>query len=380
MLQDFFEEDIIINVEPLNIEYKFITPRIWVDNSEHYTYIYLDPRKPGNYIYEVDDGEIFRFAWEPIYVGKGRDYKGNYEFLNRLKKAYKIKDKKNTPLDNKIRSIKRKVKQDPVIYKIKKGILEKKSRELEIKLIAAIGRKDKGLGPLLNLTNGGEGLCGYVCTQEHKKKISRKLKGRKHTKKHNKKVSEAKKGHFVSNETRKKQSEIAIQNKRSVGVKNPNYGKFGKKHHNYGKCRSNEVKEKIRKGNKGKKRTFEQKKRIGESHKGLIPWNKGLKDVISVETREKMRESQRKLWTIEKREKQSKRNKKYYKTTEGIKTRKKMSNKKKEFYVTEEGKAIMKEAIKKRIYKKKCVICDKVFESKSSYAKYCRKCKQNIKY
>ena len=35
----------------------------------YYTYIYLDPRKPGNYYYS---GLTVCFLFEPFYVGKGK--------------------------------------------------------------------------------------------------------------------------------------------------------------------------------------------------------------------------------------------------------------------------------------------------------------------
>lgn len=44
----------------------------------------------------------------------------------------------------------------------------KEACDLEIKYIAQIGRNDKGLGPLVNHTDGGEGKLGYKCTDEWK--------------------------------------------------------------------------------------------------------------------------------------------------------------------------------------------------------------------
>jgi len=45
-----------------------------------------------------------------------------------------------------------------------------------------------------NLTLGGKGNCGYVQSEEHKKKISDAHKGKKHTEESKKKISEAKTG------------------------------------------------------------------------------------------------------------------------------------------------------------------------------------------
>jgi predicted GIY-YIG superfamily endonuclease len=46
--------------------------------------------------------------------------------------------------------------------------------KLETQLISKYGRKDKGLGPLVNMTDGGEGSIGM--SEESKKSISEKLK------------------------------------------------------------------------------------------------------------------------------------------------------------------------------------------------------------
>lgn len=47
----------------------------------------------------------------------------------------------------------------------------------ECELIAFYGRRDKGLGSLVNLTDGGEGICGAVLSDDFRKKNSARLKG-----------------------------------------------------------------------------------------------------------------------------------------------------------------------------------------------------------
>lgn len=48
----------------------------------------------------------------------------------------------------------------------------------EVRLIALHGRKDKGLGPLYNLTDGGEGSSGWTPSAETCRKISAANKGK----------------------------------------------------------------------------------------------------------------------------------------------------------------------------------------------------------
>ena len=92
-----------------------------------------------------------------------------------------------------------------------------------------------------NLTDGGDGMKGYHWSEESKRKISEKAKGRKHTE-----------------ESRKKMSEV--QN----GENNGFYGK----HH-----------------------SEETKKKISEAHKGMTPWNKGKTNIYTEEVKQKMSEA-----------------------------------------------------------------------------------------
>lgn len=127
-----------------------------------YNYIYLDPRKPGNYNYQV-----FHFDYEPFYVGKGqggRCYNHLNETKNRtcnLKKFYKVQKILKQGLE-------------PIVLKIYENLEEPIAFQNEIDLIKIIGRHDKKLGPLVNLTNGGDGGSGriYICSDETRYKLS----------------------------------------------------------------------------------------------------------------------------------------------------------------------------------------------------------------
>ena len=112
--------------------------------NRFYVYVYLDPRKPGNYTY----GD-YHFDYEPFYVGKGS---GN-RFENHLNG-----NDVNEHFDRTIKKIQRVCGCNPIIVKYQDILLEQDSFDLEIKMIATIGRHDLKRGPLCNHTNGGDGL------------------------------------------------------------------------------------------------------------------------------------------------------------------------------------------------------------------------------
>ncbi len=115
-----------------------------------YTYIYLDPRKSGTFVY----GD-YQFDHEPFYVGKGH---GNQSHTH-LKEAQHSDCK---TLHHKTQKIQKllKLEKKPIIIKVEKNLSEQKAFDLEIWLIWAIGRLDLKNGLLTNLTDGGEGTSG----------------------------------------------------------------------------------------------------------------------------------------------------------------------------------------------------------------------------
>lgn len=62
---------------------------------------------------------------------------------------------------------------------VQTDLLESIAFDLEKALIAQYGRRDLGLGPLTNLTDGGEGTAGHIFTKERCDKISKSLTGKK---------------------------------------------------------------------------------------------------------------------------------------------------------------------------------------------------------
>ena len=179
-------------------------------NKKYYTYIYLDPRKPGKYVYNS-----CMFAYEPFYIGKGS---GDRYLFHLKENKYNYNKYKN----NKIQKI---LSEG---YNLEQYILiipcnsEQESLNLEIKLIGDIGRHDLKEGPLTNLTDGGEGVSGIVVSKETRKKMSKAHTGEKnhfygqtHSDETKNKISKVHKGktpwnkgkiNVYSDETRKKMS------------------------------------------------------------------------------------------------------------------------------------------------------------------------------
>jgi len=188
--------------------------------NNYYIYFHINPLK----------NEVF-------YVGKG---KGN--------RAYDFKRRGQFYKDyiSKYRNI--------VVDIIEENLTEQEAFEREIFYIKKIGRRDLGLGSLVNLTNGGEGVNGN---------------------------SSPNKGKTMSDEQKKKISLSHIkywQNRkskyrgipRSQEVKDKvSQSKIGHKH-------SQETKDKIRSALKGKKLSDEVRKKMSQSRKGKkrVPYKK----------------------------------------------------------------------------------------------------------
>ena len=186
----------------------------------YYVYVYMDPRKPGDYIY----GEL-KLTHKPFYVGKGYGYRINEHM-------YKTHLKRNNHKNNKIKKILSEG-LEPIRVKVYEGLTEKESLQKEIELINSIGFVN-----LTNVTHGGEGTSGYEQSDETKNKIGNKNKGRKHSEETKKRISEKLKGREITQEW----------------------------------------KDKISEGSKGKPKkpfTDEHRKKISESKLGGVPWNKG---------------------------------------------------------------------------------------------------------
>ena len=119
------------------------------------------------YIYKhtrVDKGEIF-------YIGIGNQ--------DQYKRAF-VTQKRNKFWKN-ITS-----KTEYIVEIIEDGLTWEEAQAKEIKLIAQYGRKDLGLGTLVNLTDGGEGTIGIIHTEQwyQNQKIGNNKKGKSISEEH----------------------------------------------------------------------------------------------------------------------------------------------------------------------------------------------------
>jgi hypothetical protein len=178
----------------------------------------------------------------PYYIGKG---KGD--------RAYRRRDKGIKPPKDKSR-----------ILILKQNLTEEEAFRHEVYMIAVFGRKDLGTGILHNRTNGGDGMSGFVHSDETKIKMSEAQRGRTHSEKTKIKMSKVQKGRTFSQETKRKMSEThkgktlseehktkicMTMNGRHVGERNPFYGK---------------------------NHSDEHRRKISESQKGKKWWNDGF--------------------------------------------------------------------------------------------------------
>jgi hypothetical protein len=174
-----------------------------------YVYCYFNPLKPST---------LHECGFEPFYVGKGKDDRKIHHLFESKLARDSNKLKKNTI--SKIRAH----GMDPYILTLSEFQDEESAFAEEKRLIKLWGRRDLDLGPLTNMTDGGEGPSNKIVTAETRRKISkaasnvspsketrRKIseagKGKKQSAEHIKKRAEARDGYKHSEETKKKLSE-----------------------------------------------------------------------------------------------------------------------------------------------------------------------------
>jgi hypothetical protein len=136
------------------------------------------------------------------------------------------------------------------IVMIQEGLTEDEAFSLETYCIRIYGRIDIGTGILRNQTDGGEGVSGMVVSEEMRRKISERMKGKFAKEKHplwgKKRELSARWGKKHSEESKRKMSEA----------------RKGERHPSWGKKLPSEVCRKISEGQKGKVQSQETRQKI----------------------------------------------------------------------------------------------------------------------
>jgi len=132
----------------------------------HYIYIYLDPRKPGNFDYSG-----LEFQYEPFYVGVSKNETRQYDHLTGAKKYLEGISYAKYRNNRKIYKIAKIINDgyDPIILEFKNNLEEVEAYNLEADLVFKIGRLRLNEGPLLNYLPGGQIIDGDLISIQLRK-------------------------------------------------------------------------------------------------------------------------------------------------------------------------------------------------------------------
>lgn len=136
------------------------------NNLPCYVYVLLDPRKPGKYKYSY-----WTFEFEPFYVGKGCGdrIKSTVKYDSHIGKSGTFKAKL-------IAKIRREGYSEIPCKILRHNLSDIDAFALERKMICTIGRRNLDQGPLVNLSDGGEGERGAIRTRKTRKILAEKAR------------------------------------------------------------------------------------------------------------------------------------------------------------------------------------------------------------
>ena len=129
-------------------------------------------------------------------------------------------------------------KSDYIVEIITDNVSVDIAKEKEIEFIKLYGRIDKKNGTLCNMTDGGDGINGYIFSKSHRQKLSIKAKGRIVSEAQKEKLrkyrlgvknsDEARRKISIANKNRKKSPEQNLASSIRMKSNNPSKGKIGK--------------------------------------------------------------------------------------------------------------------------------------------------------
>lgn len=142
----------------------------------------MSKRERANFIvYRADRA----YNGVPCYIGIGRPERPYDHVKMAIKRSHPNKHLQNIILKA------GGILQITVLYT---GLSWKEACRIEVELIAFYGRENKGTGPLVNKTDGGDGVIGLVWSEASRMRASLSSKGRKHTTETKRKMSAQRKG------------------------------------------------------------------------------------------------------------------------------------------------------------------------------------------
>lgn len=132
-------------------------------DKSHQIYIYYNPLKNNQEFYVGETGTDYRWLFH---------LKEAEKFIRQNRSNKWIEENADNP--HKTRTIMKILRAglEPKIEKVLEGVDEQTAKAEEIRLIALYGRADLGLGPLTNMTDGGDGQSGRIWTEERKESIT----------------------------------------------------------------------------------------------------------------------------------------------------------------------------------------------------------------